>query len=537
MNNMEQKLSIDRLTNRLIFLSKKKEHDDCLIYFIHYMHSCNPALYAKYKRLINFSIYCSFKSKNSRKINKIINKERFVRIYNNMKNTYDKIIKLNSTHIYDFFSEFDQESLHNGIGFDGEFLKHWIFISSYNTNPSYYLSGSIDRYQDEIEYIKTKFGFNMHECVHVAKAIFSVLNSKKPIRENIIKSIKYYRMFTISDISSKLNENKIYIDASIVKYIIDFFVFEENKTPQNIFTRPESDFSPILRIKEEKYLLYDEYNLCESLYGKMNFVLSDIPDYKAKHSEISGNCLEHRTFSMLRKNLSQENSFLRQGIKIFDPKRKKGQKTITDIDVLLIFGKCAVVFQCKTKRLKESSRLGDESSLKADFNAAMSGAYEQGMKCINAIKNCDEYEFYYDKIEKIRTEAMHNINLFYILCITNENYPSSILQSNSSIINNKKYKIIQIDIISLKIILKHIKTDKFILYLEFREVIYNGQFMFSDEMNIFALFHWLITKGGCENMKDICEKIPSLCDENRINSIIFENLMELNAWSLETIIQ
>lgn len=87
-----------------------------------------------------------------------------------------------------------------------------------------------------------------------------------------------------------------------------------------------------------------------------------------------GEFAERKTATLLKSVFGNHGVFER--VKV-----KKGKKeTVTDIDVLALAGNRAVIAQVKSKRLTELAKMGDDRTLAADFQSAIQGAYDQGLR-------------------------------------------------------------------------------------------------------------------------------------------------------------
>ena len=146
-------------------------------------------------------------------------------------------------------------------------------------------------------------------------------------------------------------------------------------------------------------------------------------------------------------------------------KKTKSTNPITDIDILLIHKKVAIIFQIKSKRLTELSKKGDWDSINNDFNDAIANAYRQGILSINSLK---DYKNFYSL--KNKGFNIDENTKFFNICITLDQYPtiSSISLFKSSEIEVKDIPLLAMSIYDLDIIFSLMSEEEIIDYICFR---------------------------------------------------------------------
>ncbi len=100
-------------------------------------------------------------------------------------------------------------------------------------------------------------------------------------------------------------------------------------------------------------------------------------------------------------------------------KNKTGNEHITDIDILLKLKDTNIIFQIKSKKLNLSSRQGDYDSVNKDFKQGVDKAYEQGIKCVQCLKDYTNYI----SLRDINKRFLCN-EKYIIVCITVEIFPT-----------------------------------------------------------------------------------------------------------------
>lgn len=133
-------------------------------------------------------------------------------------------------------------------------------------------------------------------------------------------------------------------------------------------------------------------------------------DYLAK---TRGMIAEKIVSDILKKRFPNENIYIAQPIQ-----KTKHRCNDTDIDVMLIHFESVIVFQVKSKRLSLLSKRGNEASIEDDFKKAIGNAYNQGVKCIDALKSYSQY----CSLKSIT--QLESVRKYYNFCITLDQYPT-----------------------------------------------------------------------------------------------------------------
>lgn len=171
---------------------------------------------------------------------------------------------------------------------------------------------------------------------------------------------------------------------------------------------------PVIPFGEDTYLLPINYYLGESIFVRPFDWMLDDENYKDVAMVHRGNATTNIAYEMLNKVFKGNNIYKNVLIK------DASGNTVTDIDILCILGNKALVLQCKSKRVKKASFLGDATSLDEDFSKAVQEPYEQGLKCKTAVLGKD-YRFY----DEFRNEIhlSQELNDAYLVCILSEDFP------------------------------------------------------------------------------------------------------------------
>ena len=231
--------------------------------------------------------------------------------------------------------------------------------------------------------MKKNKGFSIFEAQNVFNFIGEIQNEKientihgfmniDPSEWTILPAF----ICSIKEISSKSN-----IEESIVKSVLREFCTDgiDNLNFKSIGDFNENNARPFIKISSDKYILFQQYSLAESLYESPFYWMIDDDDYKSIANQ-------NRAY------FSED--FCEERLKhVFGPKRvfknvnlyKSKKMILGEIDVLVLFGNRALIVQNKTKKMTIESRKGNDRKIRDDFKAAVQDAYDQGFKCAEAL--------------------------------------------------------------------------------------------------------------------------------------------------------
>lgn len=177
---------------------------------------------------------------------------------------------------------------------------------------------------------------------------------------------------------------------------------------------------PLIRVAEDYYFMPINLNLAEAIYLNPFYGMITDLAYKDKVAKHRGDAVEDITHDILSGTF---------GDKVYKRvKVNKGNKTLTDIDVMVVVGNKAIVFQCKGKKLTELSRRGDTETLKRDFENAIQKSYDEAATIRSTLLGDEEYKLMNEASEEI---ALPNgLDDVYIVCVTADVYPAALHQTS-----------------------------------------------------------------------------------------------------------
>ena len=218
-------------------------------------------------------------------------------------------------------------------------------------------------------------------------------------------------------------------DASADKFL-KLFSTEPGGTTNEAFTAPGeynvTNSHPLIKVADDHYFLPVNLNLAQAIYENPFYGMITDAAYINEVAKHRGDAVEDVTYNILKGTF---------GDKVYKRvKVNKGKNTLTDIDVMVIVGNKAIIFQCKGKKLTELSRRGDTEVLKRDFQNAIQKSYDEAVTIRSTLLGADPY--------KLIDEAGNEITLpngldeAYIMCVTADVYPAALHQT-SQYLNRK----------------------------------------------------------------------------------------------------
>lgn len=223
-----------------------------------------------------------------------------------------------------------------------------------------------------------------------------------------------------------------------------------NKNISNLFG---SEFKPIILLPNNKIFIPSFYLLAKYINESPFYWITDNDKMM---SEI-GTSAEIGTYNIVKDCFSSE--IVHHSVLI-----KKGKIKYTDIDILLTHNEHAIIFQQKGKKLTMESMQGNESKIRDDFEKAVAKAYDQGIRCVDAIQNRQKFTFPEDI-------DFSSCTKYHIICLTTDYYPTitSMSYEKREIVENGRIPLVAMTLYDLYAILVLLDIDSYIEYVIFRE--------------------------------------------------------------------
>ena len=286
-----------------------------------------------------------------------------------------------------------------------------------------FLKMAVWRYRCDNQWIKSKIGIDVDTLTDIAGKIKQLTEYRL---NDVTKPLDFrkscYRLFSFFLI--KPDDVPGAIRKEVEVFLETFSVEPGDGVNQSLDTIGEYntvDSHPVIKISKDLYFIPIYYNLAKSIYeNPFYWILKDCA-YKQTGLQNRGDVTEEIVFELLQRVFGVDNVFRR--IKI-----KRGNKDITDIDVLAVCGSKAVIVQVKSKKLTVLSRRGGGRSIEKDFKQAVQDAYTQALLSRNYLLETDETLTV--NVERLM-QVKENIDDAYIICGTGDHYPAVNIQTKS----------------------------------------------------------------------------------------------------------
>ena len=286
-----------------------------------------------------------------------------------------------------------------------------------------FLKMAARRYRFDNEWIKSNIGIDVDTLTDIAGKIKQLTEDRinditrtSDFRESCFRLLSIF-LIKPDDVAGANREE---IDVFLETFSVEL----RDEVNQNLDTIGEYntvDSHPIIKISNDLYFIPIYYNLAKSIYENPFYWILKDSDYKQTGLQNRGDVTEEIVFELLRRVFGVDNVFRR--IKI-----KRGNRDITDIDVLAACGSKAVIVQVKSKKLTVLSRGGDSNSIERDFKQAVQDAYTQALLSRDYLLETDET---LTVNEERLMQVKENIDDAYIICATGDHYPAVTIQTKS----------------------------------------------------------------------------------------------------------
>lgn len=340
----------------------------------------------------------------------------------------------------------------------GSVLREAIFYAGDGAYKHQYRDLARIRYAKDDLWIKKNKGFTIDDAICVFTNIDRLHINKANntnLREQGFSQIFQFTLEELaneSGINFNIIKNVISAFSSLPKYRMDDFNHIDDFNHRNA--------CPIVNLGNEKFISFQSYSIWESLYESPFFWFDD--EYKQIASDNRGAFTEDFSADRLASVFGKENVYKNINI-------HKGKKILGEIDVLVIFGKYALIFQAKSKKLTIDARKGNSQKLEDDFKRAVHKAYDQALECCDLLQDSNVIFKQEDIILNLDTTNLESI---FPICIISDYYPALAAQARE-FLNIRTTQVIKhayvMDVFLLDLIAEMLDSPIFFLdYLEKR---------------------------------------------------------------------
>ena len=395
----------------------------------------------------------------------------------------------------------------------GAALRETIFYGTESAYSFQYRDIAPEKYEADSSWMLQEKGFTITTAKLVADFLGTLVSRKLNllVQPRIGELMKPWRClsgftFRISEISESLSLN-----LSQIQRIIDAFCLpstSKNESFISLSSFNATNATPVIRMTDDSYILFQSYSLNEALYESPFYWMSADGRYRDTAMENRGQFTEAFCFRKLIEIFGARNVF--KNVKIVGP----SGDIAGEIDVMVFWGGRAIVLQAKSKKLTLEARKGNDKQLQADFKRSVQNSYDQGISCAELL--LDEDFKIIDLNHKNLMLDRAGLTSVYLFCVVSDHYPALSFQSRQ-FLNLKKsdriYPPFVMDIFTLDVMAEMLASPlRFLSYVD-KRVGYSEQLHAAHELTILA-YHlrqnlWIDEK---YNMVSLDDDISSSLD-------------------------
>ncbi len=364
---------------------------------------------------------------------------------------------------------------------NGNAMREPIFYASESAYYFQYVELAIKRYQKDSAWITTHKGFSIEEAGIVVKAIFDFQPRK--IQDVLIKSVGQESFSAVECLSFKTQDisELCGLLPEKVDKVINAFLLDSNS--RNTTFEFLHDFNainaaPILKKTNDEFILLQSVTLLEALYEAPFYWFLEDHSYRKYADANRGRFVEDITAEFLGRVFGSTN--IHKNVQIALSK----DRVAAEIDVLVLYGDRALIFQNKSKKLTIDARKGNDLIIKKDFQRGIQSAYDQAILCSKELLNSENTVRDSDnQLLKVNRP----IKEIFIFCVISEQYPALALQART-FLNLTKSDVIKspyvADIFTLDVLTEFLDSPlHFLSYVSKRAKLYE-QLMAQHELSI-----------------------------------------------------
>lgn len=382
--------------------------------------------------------------------------------------------------LHDQISEFSRA---DGIGSHFSQGKHFIEPIFYSASSAFgfdYLNLAPKLYQLDESFLVAN-GFHLRSFAELLKTMEQIFRrrfrdfirseGRKARRTGTFKSPLECFIFSPAD----------FLETDVDAYLQFIEVFSVTPGQAPIVTNPlayhPAKARPTLRMSEARIFAPSISMLCEQLFESPFYAIAGDKSYFARNANNRGVAAETILADLLRTV---------EGLDILkDAKLFRGDKIVDQIDVAAIFGATAILFEIKTKRLTEASKIGETAKLIEDVKLGILDAQRQLERSKSIILSRDYVSI---ATEYGNGDLLTNIREVICVSVMTHEIPSYPLLIGTILEKEKITGIIPVTIFDVKIIAHYLSNAfDFLYYFSVRSLL-DQHLMYGTEQSLLA-FH------------------------------------------------
>lgn len=304
----------------------------------------------------------------------------------------------------------------------GAMLREPIFYGGESAYSFQYRDLSLRKYANDDKWIKANKGFSIRTAKDIVNAIGKLLDDKATSTLNARPPEQWAFLagyvFTVQDVV-----DRTHIDSAVVDKVLTAFSIPDGERNNSFSALHDFNIvnaTPLLRFKDDTYILFHIYSLVEALYEAPFYWMGADPAYVSTAMRHRGLFTEEFAAERLAAVFGDDKVY--SNVDIFESKNKK----ISEIDVLVIFGNRAIVLQAKSKRLTLEAKRGNDGVIRDDFKKSIQDSCDQGYACARLLGDT-KYTFKDAHSNEVAIPSA--LKEVYVLCVISDHYPALSFQA------------------------------------------------------------------------------------------------------------
>lgn len=364
----------------------------------------------------------------------------------------------------------------------GEVMAEAIFYGDSGAYDFQLLDFAVKRYKQDEEWIVKNKGFRIESAVACCKAL-KKLHETRLTNGRRTKDLDEFSRIALS-VFCFTRDDLPPLPPDEINNILKTFSVKPGDQPQHFNVPGQYNLinsHPIIALEENLFFVPVLFNLAQSIYESPFYWMLQDAKYKEASFYNRGKSTVDIAYDLLTPVFGVENIYKQVNI------HKSAAKLLTDIDLLVVAGNKAIVFQIKSKKLTELSRQGNDEKLRQDFVQAIQDSYDQGVLCRDAI--IAKQNLLVDESGK-KVILDDRINDVYIVCVTSDHYPAVTFQTKTFLKKQSPESLypIAINIFDLDILAYYLSDPFEFIYYVRQRITLNERFESQNEIDLLG-FH------------------------------------------------
>ncbi|WP_423819200.1 SEC-C metal-binding domain-containing protein [Salinimicrobium sp. TIG7-5_MAKvit] len=365
-----------------------------------------------------------------------------------------------------------QKNFHEAMRTSEANIQETIFYAGSGAYDYQYVDFVVDKYAQDIAWLKKNKNFSPDAAKRFFYYVKSLMHYKLNNRE---RKFSLHEMYSFKIDNYVFKKNPEFLD--VLKAFTIAETEDINNDYNNIYDLNEIKIRPIIQLGNSYYIPIS-FLLSEAIYDSPFYWMVADKAYANIALKNRGIAAEKMVSKILRKKI--HSTKILEGVEL----KRSRKETITDLDICIKENERMIIFQVKSKRLREISKRGNPETFEEDFKKAILNANEQAEIAYQPILRNESYLLDEKSGEKI---DISKVNKIYHACLLLDGY-GALTNHTRMFFYEKDYIPITMSIFDLDIIMEYVKDlDGLFHYFERRTELSKICFA-SSELSFFAMY-------------------------------------------------